>query len=67
MSLKTVKRGTHVTVGGGDSALLTEQRMPEVLGVAVVCPGISAETEYRVMSLVSALFDVPTNRISISK
>ena len=52
---------------GGDSALLTEQRMPEVLGVAVVCPGISAETEYRVMSLVSALFDVPTNRISISK
>lgn len=57
----------YVTVGGGDSALLTEQRMPEVLGVAVVCPGISAETEYRVMSLVSALFDVPTNRISISK
>ena len=57
----------YVTVGGGDSALLTEQRMPEVLGVAVVCPGINAETEYRVMSLVSALFDVPTNRISISK
>lgn len=57
----------YVTVGGGESALLTEQRMPEVLGVAVVCPDISAETEYRVMSLVSALFDVPANRISISK
>lgn len=57
----------YVTVDGGKSPLLTEQRMPEIIGVAVVCPGITAETEYRVMQLLSALFDVNSNRISITK
>ncbi len=57
----------YVTLDGDTTPLLTEQRMPEILGVAVVCPGISAETEYKVMSLLSALFDVSSNRISITK
>ena len=57
----------YVTLDGDTTPLLTEQRMPEILGVAVVCPGISAETEYKVMTLLSALFDVSSNRISITK
>jgi len=57
----------YVTLDGDTTPLLTEQRMPEILGVAVVCPDISPETEYKVMSLLSALFDVSSNRISITK
>jgi hypothetical protein len=57
----------YVTIDGGASPLLTEQRMPEIIGVAVVCPGITADTEYRIMQLLSALFDVNSNRISITK
>ncbi len=57
----------YVTVDGNAKPLLTQQKTPEVIGVAVVCNGISAETEVKILDLLSALFDLPSNRISITK
>ena len=53
-------------VFAGSSPVLIEERMPKVCGVAVVCRGISAAEEYKIIKLVSALFDLPTNRISVT-
>ena len=35
-------------------------------GVAIVCRGITAAEEYKIIKLVSALFDLPTNRIGVT-
>ncbi len=51
----------------GDTPLLTKQSMPEITGVAVVAMGVSPQTEYEIIKLLSALFDLPSNRISITK
>ena len=53
--------------GGNEQPVLIEERMPEVSGVAVVCPGISATAEYKIIQMLSALFDLPTNRISVTR
>lgn len=53
-------------VFAGSSPVLIEERMPKVCGVAVVCRSISAADEYKIIKLVSALFDLPTNRISVT-
>lgn len=50
---------------GGNSPVLIEERMPKVCGVAIVCRGITAAEEYKLIKLVSALFDLPTNRIGV--
>ena len=53
--------------GSYEQPVLIEERMPKVDGVAVVCPGIDASAEYRVIGVLSALFDIPSNRISVTK
>ena len=50
---------------GGNAPVLIEERMPKVCGVAIVCRGITAAEEYKLIKLVSALFDLPTNRIGV--
>ena len=50
---------------GGSTPVLIEERMPRVCGVAIVCRGITATEEYKLIKLVSSLFDLPTNRIGI--
>lgn len=42
-----------------------QENMPSVAGVAIVCPGVSYETQYKIISLMSALFDIPSSRISV--
>lgn len=53
--------------GGNEQPVLIEERMPKVSGVAVVCPGISVTAEYKIIQMLSALFDLPTNRISVTR
>lgn len=51
--------------GNGEEAILIEETMPSVAGVAVVCKGASYETQYRIIELMCALFDIQSNRISV--
>lgn len=51
--------------GNGENAVLIEETMPSVAGVAVVCKGASYETQYRIIELMCALFDIKSNRISV--
>lgn len=53
--------------GSTEQPVLIEERMPKVDGVAVVCPGIDASAEYRIINVISALFDIPSNRISVTR
>ena len=46
-------------------ASLISERMPTVEGVAVVCKGASAATEQKIISLLSALFNIKSNKISV--
>ncbi len=51
--------------GNGENPLVIQETMPKVAGVAIVCPKSSYETQYRIVELISALFDIKTNRISV--
>ncbi len=51
--------------GNGENAILIEETLPTVAGVAVVCKGASYETQYRIIGLMCALFDINSNRISV--
>ncbi len=50
---------------GGEAPILIEETMPSVAGVAVVCEGASYQSQYRIIELMCALFDIKSNRISI--
>jgi len=49
----------------GEVPLPIEETLPKVAGVAVVCDGASYETQYRIINLMCALFDIQSNRISV--
>lgn len=51
--------------GKGEEPIMIEETMPSVAGVAVVCEGASYETQYRIIELMCALFDIKSNRISV--
>ena len=50
------------------SGKLVETKPPRVLGVAIVCRGAdSARVRQSLTELFTSLFDIPSNRVSISK
>jgi len=51
--------------GNGEDPILVEETMPSVAGVAVVCPRADYQTQYKIVELLSALFNIPSNRISV--
>lgn len=51
--------------GNGEEPLLVRETMPAVAGVAIVCGGADYETQYRIIELMCALFDIESNRISV--
>ena len=51
--------------GSGEAPILIEEAMPPVAGVAVVCEGASYQSQYRIIELICALFDIKSNRISV--
>ena len=64
----SVKR-EYLLVGSGSSegALLLGYSPPEILGVGIVCTGGANDAvRAEIISLVSALLDVPTNRIYVA-
>lgn len=59
----TFVRGEENTYKGNQ---LTETRPPEVLGVTVVCDGgDSSAVKARLVQMLSALFDIGSNRIAV--
>ena len=60
-------RQTHVLLEDG-TALEETTCLPAVRGVAVVCDGGgNVEVEVRITALVSALLDLPANRICVEQ
>lgn len=51
--------------GNGEAPILISETMPQVAGVAVVCEDATYETQYRIIELMCALFDIKSNRISV--
>lgn len=51
--------------GSGEAPILIEETMPKVAGVAVVCRGADYETQYRIIELLCALFEIKSNRICV--
>lgn len=61
----TFVRGEENTYKG---STLVESKPPRVLGVSVVCRGAdSAETKHALVEMLTALFDIGSNRISVLK
>ena len=61
----TFERGEENTYKGSS---LVESKPPRVLGVSVVCRGAdSPEIKRALVDMLSALFDIGTNRISVLK
>lgn len=63
--LITFERGGQSTYKNGE---LVESRPPLVLGVTVVCPG--GDSDYvraRLTEMITALFDIPSNRVAVLK
>lgn len=51
-----------------DTPILIKQHFPKVMGVVVVCQGgDNAAVKAQIVSAVSSLFDIPSNKISVSK
>lgn len=54
--------------GNGDSPLLIQQKFPQVQGVAVVCSGgDNTVVRENIIKCISALYDIPSTRINVSK
>lgn len=51
--------------GNGEEPILVKETMPKIAGVAIVCGGASYETQYRIVELMCALFDIESHRISV--
>lgn len=63
---KSTEKTIVLAEADGDSRpILINEKMPEVAGVAVVCRGASYETQYKIIELMCALFDVSSNKISV--
>jgi stage III sporulation protein AG len=59
------KKYVVITSSKGSETVLLREKMPTVQGIAVVCKGASYETQYKIVSLLTALFDIPSNKISV--
>lgn len=62
---ETEKKYVVITSDNGSKTVLLREKMPSVMGIAVVCKNASYETQYKIISLLTALFDIPSNKISV--
>ncbi len=54
--------------GNGDSPILLQENFPDIEGVAIVCSGgDNIAVREKIIQCVSALFNISSNRISVSK
>lgn len=61
----TIEAKSEIFAPSDGNALQVKEKMPQVAGVAVVCNGADAATRLKIISLLSALFDVGSDRISV--
>ena len=62
-------KSEYLLVGSGsnESALLVGYSPPQILGIGIVCSGgASASVRAEIVSLISATFDLPTNKIYVT-
>lgn len=52
---------------GGESPLIITEKKPIVRGVAIVCGGITTETEESIINSLTSMLDIPSRKISISR
>ncbi len=64
-SKETDKTVVLAADGNGESPILIQETMPKVAGVAVVCPRADYQTQYKIVELICALYNIPSNRISV--
>ena len=53
---------------GGETPVLIKEYMPKVQGVTVICDGgDNKQIQEKIINSVTALFNIPTSRVSVSK
>lgn len=62
---ETEKKYVVITSDGKNGTVLLRETMPTVQGIAVVCNNASYETQYQIISMLTALYDIPSNKISV--
>lgn len=62
---ENIEAKSEIFANGDGDAVLIKEKMPRVAGVAVVCQNADAETKLKIISLLSALFDIGSDRISV--
>lgn len=62
---ETEKEYVVITSDNGNKTVLLRETMPTVQGIAVVCNNVSYETQYQIISLLTALYDISSNKISV--
>lgn len=62
---ETNKEYVVITSNSGSETVLLREKMPTVQGIAVVCNGASYESQYKIISILTALFDISSNKISV--
>lgn len=61
----TIEAKSEIFAPSDGNALQVKEKMPQVAGVAVVCSGADAATRLKIISLLTALFGVGSDRISV--
>ncbi|MDD4165046.1 MAG: hypothetical protein PHD46_02935 [Eubacteriales bacterium] len=62
---ETKKEYVVITSDNGGGTVLLRETMPTIKGIAVVCSNATYETQYQIISLLTALFDISSNNISV--
>lgn len=62
---ETEKEYVVITSDNGNGTVLLRETMPTVQGIAVVCKNASYETQYQIITLLTALYDISSNNISV--
>ncbi len=64
-SIQSVQSEKSYFSSGDGETLLLREKMPTVTGIAVVCPGAGGDAKLKIVSALSALFGIGSNRISV--
>ncbi len=62
--------GEYLTVresDGGQGTVVLSREAPKVKGVAVICKGAEAQRKQEIISMLSALLELPSHRIFVSE
>ena len=64
-ALLSSKADKKYILDGNGNPIIISETPPVVCGIAVVAKNISAETEYKIVRLLQAVYGISSNRISV--